>query len=268
MTTPAEAGALSSVLSLGLACAAGVGLWRSVVTPRLPVRAEPRTVSPAVLLPFLAGFFVYQLALGVGLSLIDLEHARHADQLALQTAANLAGLVAVLVLSSLSPESRRILGLPLRRPLLALVAAISAWLAFLPILALVNQLNLAAFRWLGIEAGVQDHLRRFVDEGGASSPWAWASMAVIIPVCEEVLFRGALYGALRRMVSPAGAMVVSALAFGVAHDPAVIVPVASLGWLFAWVYERTGSLAAPCLLHMLNNSYTLSLAAFFPDLFQ
>ena len=251
-----------------LTATTGLALWRWVVAPRLPAPSQPRAAEPSILLPFLGGFVVFQVALGLAVSSLDGETAPHSDLLAIQTAANLAGLLTVLLLVTLTGGSPRALRLRIRRPLLCLVAAFSAWLAFLPVMAVASWLNLAALQWLGLDAGIQDHLRRFIDEGGTESLFAWASIALILPVCEEVMFRGALYGGLRRLVGPVSAMVLSGLTFGMAHDASVIVPVAALGMLFAWIYERTGSLLAPCLLHIIHNSYTLTLASAIPEQFQ
>lgn len=75
---------------------------------------------------------------------------------------------------------------------------------------------------------------------------------LIIPLAEEVLFRGLLYGWLRRW-GPAVAMVGSALLFGLPHGPSSALPAALLGLGFAWLRERDGSLLGPVLLHVLNN---------------
>jgi membrane protease YdiL (CAAX protease family) len=82
-------------------------------------------------------------------------------------------------------------------------------------------------------------------------------VCVVAPVCEELFFRGYLFGALRRhgLLVAAG---VTGLAFGLAHvlsSPiGFIVPLAGLGVLLCLLYERTGSLY-PCIaLHALNNS--------------
>lgn len=75
---------------------------------------------------------------------------------------------------------------------------------------------------------------------------------LIIPIAEEVLFRGLLYGWLRRW-GPWVAMTGSALLFGLPHGPAAAVPATVLGLGFAWLRERDGSLLGPALLHVLNN---------------
>jgi membrane protease YdiL (CAAX protease family) len=82
---------------------------------------------------------------------------------------------------------------------------------------------------------------------------------VIAPICEELLFRGFMFRALRnwRGVWPAAA--ITGLLFGAVHAlggaPASdLVPLAVLGFLLCLLYDFTGSLY-PCIaLHALNNS--------------
>jgi membrane protease YdiL (CAAX protease family) len=87
---------------------------------------------------------------------------------------------------------------------------------------------------------------------------ALAVTCVIAPICEELLFRGFIYRALRnwRGVWPAAA--ITGALFGLVHGlsaPAVdLLPLAILGSVLCLVYERAGSLY-PCIaLHVLNNA--------------
>jgi membrane protease YdiL (CAAX protease family) len=78
---------------------------------------------------------------------------------------------------------------------------------------------------------------------------------VFAPLFEEVIFRGLLYGSLRARLSWPAAAVASALIFGLAHGygPAGFASVLVSGLLWAWIYERTGSLL-PCIAaHVINN---------------
>jgi membrane protease YdiL (CAAX protease family) len=85
------------------------------------------------------------------------------------------------------------------------------------------------------------------------------------PVSEEVFFRGFLFGGLRGRLSFWPAAVISGLLFGLVHLPGgalQVPPLAVFGVLLAWLYERTGSLGPPILMHVIQNSisfsYTLS----------
>ncbi len=109
--------------------------------------------------------------------------------------------------------------------------------------------------------GIKDHENVPIDLGTRDSAAAFAVAALLVcvvaPVCEELFFRGYLFGALRRR-GLLLATVVSAAAFGLAHAASAplgfIVPLAALGAILALLYERTGSLYPPIALHALNNS--------------
>jgi hypothetical protein len=90
-----------------------------------------------------------------------------------------------------------------------------------------------------------------------------ALTTVMAPICEEFLFRGFVFKALRKWRGPAPAAVLTGVAFGAFHlgsAPAVdIVPLAVLGLGLCLLYWRTGSLY-PCIAtHSLNNSIAYGL---------
>jgi CAAX protease family protein len=83
----------------------------------------------------------------------------------------------------------------------------------------------------------------------------------VAPVAEEFFFRGFFYRALRSRYSVLAAAAIDGLLFGVIHydfsgaDALLFVPpLATLGFLFCLVYERTGSLYPVIALHALNNA--------------
>jgi ABC-2 type transport system permease protein len=72
---------------------------------------------------------------------------------------------------------------------------------------------------------------------------------VAAPLCEEFIFRGLIYGGLRRSMSAPPAMLMSAAIFAVVHPPLSMLPVFVLGLCTAWTYERSKTLLAPMLVH-------------------
>lgn len=92
------------------------------------------------------------------------------------------------------------------------------------------------------------------------------AIAIIGPVLEELLFRGAITKALLQQYSPTKAILISALLFGVFHiNPAQILPAFLIGILFAWTYYKTGSLIPCILMHVLNNSLAVYLSFQYPE---
>lgn len=78
---------------------------------------------------------------------------------------------------------------------------------------------------------------------------------VLAPVFEEVAFRGLLFGTLRRKFSWSASAILSAGIFAMAHGYGVLgfVSVFWSGLLWAWIYEKTGSLLPSILAHAANN---------------
>jgi membrane protease YdiL (CAAX protease family) len=71
-----------------------------------------------------------------------------------------------------------------------------------------------------------------------------ASVAVVIPLCEELFFRGALFGGLRRGRAEGMAVLASAAFFALSRfvQPSAVVSGFVLGLLAGWVRGRSGSL--------------------------
>ena len=86
-------------------------------------------------------------------------------------------------------------------------------------------------------------------------------IVVLAPIAEEIFFRGVVFNALRRESTRRWAYLGSALLFSVIHlSPVTLVPIFLLGLLLARVYERTGSLVAPIVLHATFNGLSVALA--------
>lgn len=73
----------------------------------------------------------------------------------------------------------------------------------------------------------------------------------IIPVLEELLFRGALYERLKARHSKLGAMLLTSVAFSLCHDDFIFA--FAMGVLLNSVYVRTGSLRAAVMVHSAVN---------------
>jgi hypothetical protein len=83
---------------------------------------------------------------------------------------------------------------------------------------------------------------------------------VVVPVAEEVFFRGVLYRWLRDKWGVAVGAIVSGLVFGIAHlEPATAIPAAIMGIALALVFEKSKSLWPGILIHILNNATAIGL---------
>lgn len=92
----------------------------------------------------------------------------------------------------------------------------------------------------------------------ASIAWIIILLCVVVPVGEEVFFRGFIYGGLRARWGAAGAAVASAVFFAAVHLQVVHgLPIFLLGVLLALAYQRTGNLLPAVVAHALNNAVAL-----------
>lgn len=87
--------------------------------------------------------------------------------------------------------------------------------------------------------------------------WIFALAVLAAPLCEEFIFRGLIYGGLRRSMNAPLAMLMSAAIFAVVHPPLSMLPVFILGLCAAWTYERSKTLLAPMLVHATYNAMVL-----------
>jgi ABC-2 type transport system permease protein len=85
-----------------------------------------------------------------------------------------------------------------------------------------------------------------------------AAIAIVAaPVFEEFIFRGLIFGGLRRSLGLGAATLASAAIFAIVHPPMSVIPVFVMGVCAALIYERTRMLAAPMLVHAIYNAAVL-----------
>lgn len=83
---------------------------------------------------------------------------------------------------------------------------------------------------------------------------AFATLVVLAPVAEEILFRGYLYGKLRKYVPVWVAILATSALFGIVHGQwNVGLDVFALSIILCTLREVTGNIWAGILLHMLKN---------------
>lgn len=93
----------------------------------------------------------------------------------------------------------------------------------------------------------------------ASIPVQFICLGIIIPITEELMFRGVLFRRFREQGNFLNAAVWSALIFGLTHGNVVqLIYTGTLGVLLAYVYEKFRSLKAPVLLHITVNLLSLA----------
>ena len=160
--------------------------------------------------------------------------------------------IVLLIARGISPEA-----LGLRRP--ASWGSAVGWI----FAALVSIWIIGAILDLFLKAGKEQGL---VPDGWDSSRAApfvanFVVVALVAPVVEELTYRGLGFATVRDAYGAAAAVVVTALAFGLAHGLVVALPVLSIfGAILALLRLKTESLYPPIILHGVFNGAALILA--------
>lgn len=114
--------------------------------------------------------------------------------------------------------------------------------------------SMFAFNIMAQELGLPDELAEVMKQMSNNFLGCFG-IAVLGPVLEEVLFRGAIQGYLMRKYNPVVGIVVASVIFGVIHkNPIQIFYATCLGLVFGWMYYRIRSLMPVIIGHVLNNS--------------
>lgn len=135
--------------------------------------------------------------------------------------------------------------------LLSVEIVLLAGLATLPLLLLFNRRLLHRFAWA---RNLEDTVRRllmplFRDSG----PAGIALVAALAGLGEELLFRGVLQAGLSEWLGPASGLLLASLLFGLAHciTPAYLVLATLMGLYMGLLYQWSGNLLLPVLVHAL-----------------
>jgi sodium transport system permease protein len=83
-------------------------------------------------------------------------------------------------------------------------------------------------------------------------------LSIAPAICEEILFRGIIFGTLEKKIGFLKSIFISSILFGLFHIyPAKIAVTAMLGMIFAYVVYKSGSIYTSMLMHFINNFFTL-----------
>jgi membrane protease YdiL (CAAX protease family) len=90
----------------------------------------------------------------------------------------------------------------------------------------------------------------------AADELAWLALLTVCaaPIFEEFIFRGLIFGGLRRSLGVGASVLASAAIFAIVHPAASVIPVFGLVIGAALVYERTRFLLGPMVVHGVYNA--------------
>lgn len=256
--------------------------------PRLPLRVTPRAAIGALAADLLiaigAALFLSVAVVGMLLALraaqsgIELGAIGQLNTQEITRLIGADGMLALLVLQNLvfmgvaivrvrvlRREPLSVLGLSASRPLRLALLGIGLGLLALLLNGIVGVLFVSS----GVRQN-QATLYPLFPGDYAGQALFFLGAAVLAPIGEEVLFRGYLFGSLRRLAGDsrtgiAIAYGVSALVFALSHSLAategivgLLVPSFLIGLVFAWGFDRSGSLIPAIVAHAINNGVALA----------
>ena len=143
-------------------------------------------------------------------------------------------------------------------------AMLVAGIALIPTVLLVYQIAMLFTNYLSPfwpDLQPQETVSLFVNAHSGVEKWLLVGTAVLVaPIVEETIFRGFIYGVMKRYTDRWFAMLLSSILFAVVHvHLGSVAPLFTLAVLFCVVYEITGCLTVTMWMHALFNG--LSMAA-------
>ena len=133
----------------------------------------------------------------------------------------------------------------------------------LSVILLVNIIQEAFF------PDIPDLIGEEAIKGIMYNPLGLIAVALIGPICEELLFRGGVQHDIQQRFASQGPIVaigLSAMLFSLIHmNPAQMPAAFILGIVLGFAYWWTGSLIGPVAIHVFNNSFACMLCLLSPD---
>ena len=276
--------AIFAVIGLGVVAALLVGLVLLVIglvrmsTGKMPRRFTPPEPGGSVyieMLPvFIASFLVLQIVSGVLLFALG-EASGLVATLAMQWL--LLGVIAWPLVRGV-PWSRVRQDLGLVAPngvLREMGAGVLFYVASLPIYFLVAAIVAFLFFMLELFKSMMRSggpppappSNPMVDLIGSASPLVLVMFALLAivwaPIMEELIFRGGVFRHLRSKLHWIPAALIVALFFGMMHQyhPLQLIPVMTLGFIFAVMREWRGSVIASITAHFIHNLVVFTILA-------
>lgn len=101
----------------------------------------------------------------------------------------------------------------------------------------------------------------------AHGGWSILTAVVLVPILEEVLFRGQILGSVRGKYGSFAALFVSSLFFGLMHIsfPAQAVNAFIIALILGYIYMKSGSLLGVITIHAFNNAVSYTMAELFDN---
>lgn len=144
-----------------------------------------------------------------------------------------------------------------------------AWGFIVVIIALqLGWISSQLLNWLGLESKSQEVVQMLQESMPGWHLIFFGSIAIIlVPIAEEVLFRGILYPTVKQSGRPRLALWGVSFLFALTHaNLMAILPLTFVAVVLTLLYEETNHLAAPIAAHSLFNAFNFFLVLAIPHL--
>jgi membrane protease YdiL (CAAX protease family) len=211
----------------------------------------------------LAIFFYFALTLAVGFALQAGRVELGGGLAPILLGAGLQIATVLLVASfarRLDPDGVACLGLRTERTPSSLAVGALAYALALP--AIMGSMLCSAWLWdaLGVEAKPQEVLKLVLELQGVERAVFVLLAVAVIPLCEELFFRGFTQPLLVQNLGDRGGVFATALLFAAVHGNLVaFFPIFTLALVLGMVMLRTQRIAAAWLVHALHNGLVIGL---------
>ncbi len=231
-------------------------------SPIAPTPARGGSLPIEIATLFIACFLTMALLLGVARSIAPDSPVVGLAGITVPWAITALLLIYPIIRGVSWSDYRRTLGLTSGRGVIHEAAwGVLGWVATFPLLvcALFASVVLKAIIELFFGGGGEPNLRIpdvLANADVVSVLMLFALMTLWAPITEELVFRGGLFRQLSPRMVPVLAMLLSSVCFTIVHPYPVylMLPVFTLGTLFAYLRHWRGSLIAPMVAHAMNNA--------------
>jgi membrane protease YdiL (CAAX protease family) len=224
-----------------------------------PLRLWNRWSALAITAVFIAVYVISQIA---GVIMLAANASALTVTVVTVFTSALAGIGAILLVNALLPKHSLVE--------LGFASVSRRWLGIATLLSLgVGVVRAFGLDWLSVtfpvlNAGTEMLNDMLVFDEPAAMIITVLLISTLVPLWEEMFFRGFIQNVLRNRLGVWAAILVSSLLFGLFHIiPLQMIGAFTLGILLAWLYEKSGSLWLPIFAHALNNLVFGIIAQFF-----
>ncbi len=161
-----------------------------------------------------------------------------------------------------NPETA-LYSIPVNNPDFGKAGPLLSVLLIIPLVFTFNLITEPLTSWMEVPQFFKDFMLQ-VQSNKLSSFFA---IVIFAPLLEELFCRGILLRGMLFHMSPAKAIIWSALMFGIIHlNPWQAIPAFLLGLLMGWIYWRTNSLWSVILIHSVNNGFSFLITILYPEM--